>query len=248
MTRQLAPLPRRALADDLVEEIVDAVADGRLAPGDALPPESELARTTRVSRLTVREAIKTLREKGVVRVEQGRGTFVNPPRSWSPLDPVLLAARVRVDGSVPELLLTVLEARCLVEVGVAGLAAARRTERDLDEIERQLEAMRRAQRRADVPAFVDADMAFHSAIFEAAGNPLVSALFEPIQRLVYAARVETSSRRPARTRAIRHHGNILEALRAGDPDAARRAMEDHLAETERESKRVVARRAVEGAG
>src|SRR6266508_3375762 len=133
-----------------------------------------------VSRLTVREAVKALRSKGVVRIEQGRGTFVNPPSHWSPLDPDLLMARAAPAEGTRELAMKLTEARVLVEVGVAGLAARRRTRADLTELKRALDRMRRASDRDDVDGFTEADLEFHGIIMAAAGNPFVTALFEPL--------------------------------------------------------------------
>src|ERR1051326_4248111 len=88
------PAPvRRGLADQLVEHLVAAILRGDHPPDSRLPPEDRLAELFKVSRLTVREAVKELRHKGVVRVEQGRGTFVNPATRWTQLDPALLMAR-----------------------------------------------------------------------------------------------------------------------------------------------------------
>src|SRR2546430_17275370 len=120
MTRYPAPV-RSGLADHLVEHVVAAILRGDHPPDSRLPPEDRLAELFKVSRLTVREAVKALRGKGVVRVEQGRGTFVNQPDRWSPLDPDLLMARVGSAEGTRDLAVKLTEARRLVEVGVAGM-------------------------------------------------------------------------------------------------------------------------------
>ena len=118
---------RRGLPDRIVRELLSAVARGDHPPDSRLPPEAELAALANVSRLTLREAIKVLRDKGVLRVEHGRGTFVNPPAQWSALDAELLSSRTAIEGGTAGLLAErVLEARKVVEVGIAGLAAQRR--------------------------------------------------------------------------------------------------------------------------
>src|SRR2546429_8609026 len=123
MTRYPAPV-RRGLADHLVEHLVAAILRGDHPPDSRLPPGDRLAELFKVSRLTVREAVKALRGKGVVRVEQGRGTFVNQPDRWSPLDPDLLMARVGSAEGTRDLAVKLTEARRLVEVGVAGMGGA----------------------------------------------------------------------------------------------------------------------------
>ena len=92
-------MARRALADDLVESLVQEIVAGIYAPGAALPSEAELAARHEVSRLTVREAVKQLASRNVLRVQQGVGTFVRPVSDWSPMDPALLSARSAIAGT-----------------------------------------------------------------------------------------------------------------------------------------------------
>src|ERR687891_2273664 len=100
MTNNRLEVPqRRRLSDQLVESVVAAIVAGEYPPGSVLPSEAQLARMAGVSRLTVREAVKSLQARGVLRVEQGRGTFVNQPSSWSPLDRVLIAAHSTDDAA-----------------------------------------------------------------------------------------------------------------------------------------------------
>jgi DNA-binding FadR family transcriptional regulator len=206
MTEPIEAPVRRGLADQLVEQLLAAVLDGHYPPGSMLPPELEIARMAGVSRLTVREAVKALKAKGVFRVEQGRGTFVNLPEEWSPLDSTLLAARANQEGT-RDFLSSVLEARRLVELGTAELAAQRRTDEDLAAIGSALESMHEAQRSSDVKAFVDADIRFHRAVMDAAGNPLISVVRTyPAPRLRGALRDLLDRRRASpRARSPRPH-------------------------------------------
>src|SRR2546421_4554580 len=160
MNNYPAPV-RRGLADQLVENLVAAILRGDPAPGCQLPPEDTLAEAFRVSRLTVREAVKALRHKGVLRVEQGRGTFVNQPSRWSPLDPDLLMARASSTEGTRDLAVKLTEARRLVEVGVAGIAAQRRTPHAIDELRGALDRMRRTSDRDDVDGLTEADLEVH---------------------------------------------------------------------------------------
>src|SRR5438046_3807641 len=156
------PAPvRRGLADQLVEHLVAAILRGDHPPDSRLPPEDKRAELFKVSRLTVREAVQELRHKGVVRVEQGRGTFVNPATRWSPLDPTLLMARAGSAEGTEDLAVKLTEARRLVEVGVSGLAAQRRTPQDVVELRHALERMQETSDRADVDGFTQADLEFH---------------------------------------------------------------------------------------
>jgi GntR family transcriptional repressor for pyruvate dehydrogenase complex len=230
MPNRLRPADRRRLSDRLFEDLVAAVASGDYPPHSLLPTERQLAEMAGVSRLTVREAVRSLQGRGVVRVEQGRGTFVNPPSEWSPFDPTLLAVR---SADQPALLSEkLIEARRVVEVGVCELAATRRSAHDLSALRAALAEMEEAESGGDIDRFVDADIAFHQAIMTAAGNAFLAALFEPIRELLYKSRSQTSSFPKARRHAVEAHRRVLKALQSGSPRAARSAMHDHLVQTE----------------
>ena len=224
---------RRGLPDQLVSRIIAAVAAGEHPPGARLPPEELLANRYDVSRLTLREAVKVLRDKGVLRVHQGRGTFVNAPSEWSVLDPALLATRSALGGEAGSLATKLIEARRVVEVGVAELAAARRTPGDLDRMRGAIVRMQEAHRAEDVAEFSAADVAFHNALNRSADNPFLAALFQPIASLLYQVRVHTSATAELQVVAIAGHEKILAAIKSGDPAAAWSAASEHLAETHR---------------
>ncbi len=228
-------MSRVSLAEELADQLLERIIEGRYPVDSALPSELELAEQAEVSRLTVREAIKTLRAKNVVRIHRGRGTYVNPPDRWTAIEPVLRAARSAggTGGTaavgVPYRLL---EARRIIEVSVAELAAARRTDEDLATMDQRLTDMESAADGDDVDSFVAADIAFHQAVLDAAGNPFISAMFEPLSRQLTEARRQTSAHAAIRTHAIEHHRNVLTAIRNRDPERARWAMHGHLRQTE----------------
>lgn len=223
---------RRSLAEGLADEIVNDVLAGRYTTNSPLPSETELAEQSGVSRLTVREAVKALAAKRVVRVEQGRGTFVNPMAEWSVLDPVLLIARSSHGEDPLALPRKLIEARRVVEVAVAELAAERRSAQDLTDLEQSITQMRAAAASDDVPAFVAADIAFHQQVLDAAGNSFITSLFEPLSRILQLTRLQTSAHAPVRANAIEHHRRILDAVRRGSPSKAGRAMREHMNQTE----------------
>lgn len=224
--------PRRALAEGFAESLVNDIIAGVYPPHSALPGEQELADNSGLSRLTVREAVKSLAAKSVLRVEQGRRTFVNDPSEWSPLDPVLLVARSLHNADRVTLPRKLLEARRVVEVAVAGFAAARRQDNHLQQMRSTLEAMEAAHASSEVEAFVQADMSFHQAILAAADNPFITALFEPLEQVLLIGRRQTSAFSEERVHAIAMHRGIYEAIAAGDPPAAQSAMAGHMAQTE----------------
>ena len=219
-----------SLAESLAQQLVADIAAGRYPVEEPLPPESDLAEAADVSRLTVREAVKTLQERGVLTVRRGIGTFVNRPEEWSPLHSSVLAARALLmgDHSHSRINADLLEARSFFEVGVAGAAAERRNEEDLAAMKAALEEMR--DQFDDVDAFVDADVDFHDALMQAAGNSILAAMYHPVHELFYKTRLETAKSSANRARAIRSHDQILSAVQAGDRVSAQTAMDVHLGE------------------
>jgi GntR family transcriptional regulator, transcriptional repressor for pyruvate dehydrogenase complex len=221
---------RAGLAEQVAGHLLHDIAEGRHPAGSRLPPEPALAQAAGVSRLTLREAVKWLVQRGVVRVEQGRGTFVNPTSEWLPLDPQLLVVLVRVDAGLAAQLT---EVRRIVEVGAASLAARRRTPLDLSRMAEALATAGAAYEDRDVDAFCGADLAFHQAVLDAVGNPFVPALLVPVDAALREIRSRTSRDRRASRRALAMHTRIYEAIRRRSSSTAAEAMQRHLDETRR---------------
>lgn len=221
---------RTGLAEQVAGHLLHDILDGVHPAGSRLPSEPELAEDSGVSRLTLREAVKSLERRGVVRVEQGRGTFVNPASQWLPLDPELLATLVRRDHTLAEQLT---EVRRIVEVGAAGLAARRRTASHLQRMSDALERAEEALAERDVPAFSVADLDFHRAVIEAVGNDFVPAMLVPIDAALREIRLQTSRDLRAARRALVMHGRVYDAIRRRSSSDAEDAMRRHLDETRR---------------
>ena len=119
----------------------------------------------------------------------------------------------------------------MLEVGSAGLAAARITDDRLQGMEAAIAELRRADAADDVDAAAAADLDFHNHIIEAASNPFVSVTFAPLRDELVVARRITSSCHKVRAHAVTQHEHILTALRLGSPDAAQAAMRAHMDQT-----------------
>jgi DNA-binding FadR family transcriptional regulator len=221
---------RTALAEQVAGHLLHDITEGFYPAGSRLPPEPVLAEQAGVSRLTLREAVKSLGRRGVVRVEQGRGTFVNPTSEWLPLDPQLLATLVRRDRGLASQLT---EVRRIVEVGAAALAARRRTADDLARMRVALEVAEVALKEADVAAFSAADLDFHQAMLGAVGNHFVPALLVPVDAALREIRLQTSRDVTAARRALIMHRRVFDAIRSRSSKAASDAMARHLDETRR---------------
>ncbi len=237
---------RQGRAEVVAERLLDLVLDGTFPVGGVLPSEAELAARFGVSRLTVREAIRSLASTRVIRVRQGRSSVVNPAAEWSPLDGRLLAARSRLEGDPLLLPMRLLEARRAVEIAIAEFAAQRRRESHLERLSACHEAMERSHADGDAAAASDHDLAFHGSLFEAADNVFLEALFEPLASALGALRRRTSSVAEIRAHALECHAAILRAVEAGDAVAAGEAMRAHMLQTEADVERYLGRDALSG--
>lgn len=213
----------------VADELLDRIIAGEFPPGASVPGELELSARHEVSRMTVREAIKTLEAQRILSVERGRGTFVNPLSRWASLEAVLRAASEGKDDASAAIQL--IELRRMLESGACELAAVRIGNADLERLYGQVEAMRNAHARNDLAAFVEADLAFHDLILQASENVFAAVLFEPLHRILERRRTETSKVPEIQEHAILHHQRIADALASREPHLARDAMDAHMQQT-----------------
>lgn len=222
-------MARKSLVGVVADELLDRIIAGDFPPGSSVPGELELSAHHDVSRMTVREAMKTLEAQRILSVERGRGTFVNPLNRWASLEAVLRAAsegKTEADASVQ-----LIELRRMLESGACELAATRISDADIQALFGHVAAMRGAHEVNDLAAFVVADLAFHDLILRASENVFVAVLFEPLHRILEKRRAETSAVPAIQEHAIGHHQNIAEALESRDPARARQAMDAHMQQT-----------------
>ena len=221
--------PRKSLTETVMDGLLDDILSAEYAIGTALPPEVDIATSHGVSRVTVREALKTLQAGNVVTIRRGVGTFVNHPSEWTSLQMVLLYASR--NSSAATAAIDLIELRRMVETGAAALAARHRSATDLTQLRVFITEMEQASARPNVDAFVQADIAFHDVILRASQNLFVPVLFEPLGRLLYDNRMRTSSVPQIQINAIAMHHGILKALTTGDVERSRRAMDKHMDQT-----------------
>ena len=227
--RRFESLTSQTLSKRISRELLTSILRGEIAPGQALPSEDDLASQFDVSRPVVREAVKELAVLGLVESRQGRSTRVTQPDDWNHFAPELLIARSEV-GAVDDFLLELLELRRLIETGAAGLAAAHASDADLERMTVQFKLMETSLN--DIERFTDADIAFHAALLAATGNHLLTRLIEMIGPVLRFGRMISLERRAdGPVDSQQGHLRVLEAVRAGDPDAAREAMRAHLSWT-----------------
>jgi GntR family transcriptional repressor for pyruvate dehydrogenase complex len=213
------PVDSRRLYEQVADQIGALIRVGEFAPGQRLPAERDLAKSLRVSRPVVREAMIALEIGGLIEVRTGAGAFVRD----QPLTP---AAPINTGHSPSD----ILSARMLIEGEAAALAAARATPLDLAAIAAQQEEMIAGH--AAGRDWRGADLGFHTSIARAGGNAALTAVVERLWQEQHAPvfsllseRVRLHDNWPA---TVRGHADILTAIRAGKRKAARDAMRAHL--------------------
>lgn len=221
------PVRADRLSDQVAAQIQALVITDALKPGEKLPSERDLCALLGVSRTVVREAVRVLVVKGLLDVRPGGGTVVRSP------DPALVAEMMTLllrTGGSNVAFSHVQEVRRLLEVEIAALAAERRTDADLQTIEAQLSAMVAHER--DAERWAQADVAFHAAIAAATHNPLYPVLLGSIADLLVEVRRTGAQLADTPAKAYRFHTAIFERVKAGDRVGARKAMQEHLRESE----------------
>jgi len=208
----------------VVTHVRTLIEKGALRPGDRLPAERDLAVEIGVSRPTVRAGLRALAAMGVVQSRHGSGTYIpeGPPTLGS--EPLRFLAALH--GFTRE---EMFEARRILEVGAAGLAAERATPDQIATIAEEVACLFAAME--DPQGFLVHDVKFHQAVALASGNPIVTSLVGMVSELYYAHRRETAARASDRNLrdAAEMHRRIYQAIRARDPEAACHAMAEHLA-------------------
>jgi len=217
------------LYEQIVQQIEESVTQGALKEGDKLPAERELALQFGVSRTAVREAIKALQEKGLVEALPGRGTFITSGKSnqmRQSVDRILKSGAS--DGTA-----WLVEFREIVEPEIAALAAVRADKEAIAALRETFQTMKSAMQDADT--YIEADLDFHLALAEAAGNPLILSLIDSIVGLLRDERMHTFFVKDGPTRGQFHHQRILDAVERQNPDAARESMHAHMRQVREDS-------------
>jgi len=222
------------LSDRAAKALEKLIVDGVLKSGSRLPPERELAAMFGVSRTVIREAVQNLAARGLLDVHPGEGTVVTGPSTDSVSESLQLLLRSRGTGIAIDHLH---EVRRVLEVEIARLAAERGTDEDIADLEAIVEQLE-AERGLEASAKLDVE--FHRALAVAAHNPLFIILLDSIGGLLLAIRRMSFDHPETAAKARYHHRNIFEQVKSRDPDAARRAMDSHLDESE-DTMRVVLR-------
>ena len=209
---------RQSLTKQLMDVVIDNILSGDLPAGDKLPPEAELAEQLRVSRNTLREALKTLETFGIIESLHGQGTFVSV-NAMQRIPNIEVLKLLSASHDVQSLL----DTRLVIEPGMARLAAERRTEEDIETIS------------GSIGLFLDSahslESIFHMRVAQAAKSPVLYGYLQAaIQQLIHTPYplVQANLLPDYADNEIREHQEILEAICDQDSIAARDLMHMHL--------------------
>jgi len=225
---------RGRVSENIVRRIKDQISKGRLVAGHKLPAEREMARQFKTSRVSVREAYRSLEELGVLRIRRGAdgGAFVVQVDH----EPVLRSLSLVLGlGKTPHRQLT--EARMLIEPPIARLAAVRARKEDIAGLE-QVVIQEEQEARTNGP-FRPTDSRFHRGIADCTGNLPLILLMNALADLTadVASALDTSTRAQHRVKNIQFHRQLFEAIRAHDGDVAYAIMTRHVGDIQRRVRR-----------
>ena len=227
------PLDRRKVYEQVAERLLTQIGGRHLRPGDPLPSERELTESFGVGRSSIREALRMLESQGVITSVNG-GNFVVAHAS-NPLNSSLqLVFTLDGETGVHDLF----ELRRIIDCEAAALAAGRRTDEHLAQMQLAIDEMEEALPAHD-ERFVLADLRFHLAIAEATGNRLILYAMQAARDVVRRALLSVVTIPQSPESAIVEHRGVHEAIASGNPDWARNAMREHLERVERDAEKGV---------
>lgn len=224
-------IARQTLSRQAARWLINNILLGHFRPGEPLPSSGDLARKFGVSRPVISEALKIVATLGMVESRQGRFSRVSERAAWRDLSQEILAARLEV-GTIDDIMEESLELRRVIETEAAALAAERATEDDLTAMRQKLDALDRSSE--DPQAYTVHDVAFHDAVLRATHNRLFLQLIDSMRELLVLVRTVSITASADRIPTSREgHRILFEAIVAKLPEAARKAMTEHLAWAER---------------
>ena len=224
-SQMFKPIKKAKVYEEIVAKIKDMVEKGRFKSGDQLPVERELAEVFRVSRSSVREALRSLESQGFIESRQGDGTYIasNPIESLvSPLASVILTEK---DDQME-----LFEMRRMIEPDLAYLAAERATEEEIEMMAEVLDIQEEQIARGE--SGKDVDKNFHYIMARAAKNKALMRITDNIIDLLAESRDQYLQVEGRPQKSILRHREVLEAIRLRDPERAEKCMLEHLMDIE----------------
>jgi GntR family transcriptional repressor for pyruvate dehydrogenase complex len=220
------PIRKSGVAEEISARLLTMIKEKQLHPGEKLPSERELAAMLQVSRPSLREALRALALMNIIEIRQGDGTYVTS------LEPDLLVEHLDFVLSLDDAtILQLFEARKIVEVGAASLAARNISKEQIKALEDCL--VKSIDSIHDPQEFLSNDLELHEHILEAAGNPFIKRFLASLSRIGLASRGRTVEIPGVRETTAQDHGAIVSAIKVHDESAAADAMLAHLNHVEK---------------
>jgi GntR family transcriptional regulator, transcriptional repressor for pyruvate dehydrogenase complex len=223
----IQPIRKKAISDEIVDQLVDLIGRNELKPGERLPPERELCRQFGVGRTTLREALRSLATLGIVEGRVGEGTFISENSSRH-LEKSLQWGLLLDEKGIDDLI----ETRLMLECQTAASAAERVSAVDLEAIRTSVQQLENALTHQD--RFLEADLAFHLAIAQSSKNAILSNLISLTRNYLQQWIVQSlddptlpDGERRARL-SLEEHRAILSAIESKDAAKARERMRVHI--------------------
>ena len=219
---------RKRLYQQVADDIEVAILNGSFPPDSKLPSEQQLANEYGVSRNVIREALKRLKERGLVSIKTGSGTFVSRPTT-EPVSDALHRLLMYKNNSVS--VAHFYEIRRMIEPKVARLAAERATGEDITSIQEAYDLM--VENHHDRAAWTQADLGFHLAVADTTQNPLIQSILKPLNKPLMKVIEAGMMAEPSGVEAgLNAHLKIMNAIQDHDPAQAEQAMLEHLEDSE----------------
>lgn len=234
MSEKMKAIPQfkvRKTYDEVADYLKEQIMNGTYKPGDRLPSLRELSELLGVGQSTIREAISSLKTMGLVTIRHGEGTFVT---RFDPEE--IMSGFEQIQPVTKQDISSLLEARKIIETGIAHLAADRRSEKDLKHIEEALKEMEQAVANEELGD--RADMKFHYEIAKSCRNPILEYMMQSISetmgKTLKASREKMFQTKGYPEQLLAEHRKIYKAIAGKNPKKAEEAMLYHLLGVEKE--------------
>jgi len=221
---------RASMGDHVWEQFVQLLNSGQYKLGEKLPPEAVMCEELQVSRPVLREVLRTLRYLGYLETVQGGGTYI----AKMPLNSTLSEIKLRLALESTQLM-EVWELRYIIEVAVAGLAAERATDTEIENIQQAAEHYEKSVLDGTNPnETIESTQKFHNEIARAAHNAVLMDVLEDISNLLTQSRESSIQVEGSSERATSHHRRIANAISDHNVPGAKEAMREHLLDVQRD--------------
>ncbi|WP_296124985.1 FCD domain-containing protein [uncultured Bacteroides sp.] len=204
-------IQKKSLAEEVAEQLKGQIVKGKLKKGEKLPIETELMKIFGVGRSTIREAVKMLENMGYLKVQQGRGTFIEiPTPAKEPLEQRLKRADIRELNDV----------RKILESAIAERAALHHTEQDVEKMKKHLAARKDAAEAGLLNECIEADIKFHVSIAKATHNEILFELYSSVAIRLQKGYKHIYDDTSCFLQSQLLHENLVESIIANDKQVA----------------------------